>query len=54
MATRVRVIVDAKGAKLHKPYDVNLWESQPDGEWPASVIAPLDPADYQIDPLAIM
>ena len=42
------------GETLQKPYDVNLWESQPDDQWPASVIAPLDPAAYPIDPLAIM
>lgn len=51
---RVRVVVDAKGERLPKPYDVNLWESSPDGEWPASVIAPVDPAAYQIDTLAIL
>jgi putative nucleotidyltransferase with HDIG domain len=51
---RVRVIVDAKGERLPKAYDVNLWESQPGGEWPASVIAPLDPAEHRIDPLAIL
>ena len=51
---RVRVIVDAKGGRLQKPYDGNLWESEPDSEWPASVVAPLDPADHQIDPLAIL
>jgi hypothetical protein len=51
---RVRVIMDAKGQRLQKAYDVNLWESEPGGEWPATVIAPLDPADHQVDPLAIM
>jgi len=51
---RVRVIMDAKGHRLQKAYDVNLWESEPGGEWPATVIAPLDPADHQVDPLAIM
>jgi putative nucleotidyltransferase with HDIG domain len=51
---RVRVIVGAKGERLPKAYDVNLWESPAGGEWPGSIIAPLDPAEHQIDPLAIM
>jgi HD-GYP domain-containing protein (c-di-GMP phosphodiesterase class II) len=51
---RVRVIVGANGERLPKAYDVNLWESPAGGEWPASIIAPLDPAEHQIDPLAIM
>ena len=51
---RVRVVLDARGERLSKPYDVNLWEHEPGGQWPASVASPLDPAAHQIDPLAIM
>jgi len=51
---RVRVVVGRSGEMLAKPYDVNLWESDDSGEWPASVLAPLDPAEHQIDPLALM
>lgn len=51
---RVRVVVGRSGERLAKPYDVSLWESDDSGEWPATVIAPLDPAEYQIDPLALM
>jgi len=37
-----------------KPYDVNLWESVPGSQWPASIVAPLDPAEYGIDPLTLL
>lgn len=48
---RVRVLIDAAGTRLEHPYDVNLWETG--DEQPArSVQAPLDPADYGIDPLS--
>jgi putative nucleotidyltransferase with HDIG domain len=47
---RVRVLIDAAGTRLEQHYDVNLWETA--GDEPArSVQAPLDPADYGIDPL---
>ncbi len=49
---RVRVVLDRAGQRLERPYEVNLWESPPGGEWPESVITPLDGADYGIDPLA--
>jgi putative nucleotidyltransferase with HDIG domain len=48
---RVRVLFGRGGARLEVPYDRNLWES-PGGEGPGdSVVAPVDPADYGIDPL---
>ena len=37
-----------------KPYDVNLWESAPGGQWPESIVAPLDAAEYGIDPLTLL
>jgi putative nucleotidyltransferase with HDIG domain len=51
---RVRVVLDPSGARVNKPYDVNLWEHESGGRWPTSVVSPLDPAAHQIDPLAIM
>ena len=51
---RVRVVMDRAGQLLEKPYDVNLWESDDSGQWASTVVAPLDPADYHIDPLAVM
>jgi putative nucleotidyltransferase with HDIG domain len=51
---RVRVVRGRHGETLDRPYDVNLWESDGRGEWPTNVIAPLDPAEQGIDPLALM
>jgi hypothetical protein len=49
---RVRVLFGRDGERLRTPYDRNLWESPGGDAAAASVIAPLDPADYGIDPLA--
>jgi putative nucleotidyltransferase with HDIG domain len=47
---RVKVLLAADRTMLPRPYEVNLWESH---EGLAdSVQAPVDPADYSIDPLA--
>ncbi|HKY21598.1 MAG TPA: HD-GYP domain-containing protein [Vicinamibacterales bacterium] len=52
---KVRVLFDAGGTRLELPHDVNLWEAQaPSDHRATSVIAPLDPADYGIDPLAFI
>ena len=51
--TQVRVVYDRSGQKLGLTYDVNLWEST-DPERPASIVGPLDPADYQLDPLTLI
>jgi putative nucleotidyltransferase with HDIG domain len=51
---QVRVVFDRDGKRLDLTYDVNLWDAaEPDGR-PSSVVAPLDPAGYGIDPLMIM
>jgi putative nucleotidyltransferase with HDIG domain len=49
---RVRVVVRADGSPLDVPQDRNLFELT--GERAQSVVAPLDPADYGIDPLAML
>ncbi len=46
---RVRVIMTKDGAKLERPFDLNLWEAT-EGQ-PTTIQAPLDPVQYQIDPL---
>ena len=46
---RVKVVLGANRAPLDRPYEINLWEAQ-DGQ-PQAVQAPLDPAEYGIDPL---
>jgi putative nucleotidyltransferase with HDIG domain len=52
---QVRIVVGRDGNRLDIPDDVNLWEQNSgDTAVPSSVVAPLDPAVYGIDPLALM
>jgi putative nucleotidyltransferase with HDIG domain len=51
---RVRVIFGKDGTRLDLPYDRNLWEAPDDGQPPYTVIAPLEPDDFGIDPLNFM
>jgi hypothetical protein len=48
---RVRVLFLKDGTRVDLPFDRNLWEPTRDGEPGDSVEAPVDPADYGIDPL---
>jgi hypothetical protein len=50
---RVRVIFDAQGKRLALAYDVNLWETSGEGA-PATIVSPLDPSLFQIDPLTLL
>ena len=50
----VRVLIDREGKRIDLPYEINLWEASEDPLRPGSVTAPLDPADYQFDPLLLM
>ncbi len=50
---QVRVIIDSTGKRLDVTYDVSLWESAGEGR-PTSVTAPLDPAEFNLDPLALI
>jgi putative nucleotidyltransferase with HDIG domain len=47
---RVKVLFDADRTPLARPYEINLWETH-DG-LADSVQAPVDPSDYNLDPLA--
>ena len=47
---RVKVVRDAAGLDLQRPYEINLWEAT--DEQATSIEAPLDPALYGIDPLS--
>jgi putative nucleotidyltransferase with HDIG domain len=49
---QVRVLFARDGRRVDLPYEVNLWDSV-DGA-PSSVAAPLDPADYNLDPLDLL
>jgi putative nucleotidyltransferase with HDIG domain len=53
---KVRVLFAADGARLELPRDINLWETEQDArdDRASSVIAPLNPADYGIDPLSFI
>jgi putative nucleotidyltransferase with HDIG domain len=48
---RVRVLFGKDGTRVDLPYDRNLWERPRDGQPGDSVEAPVDPANYGIDPL---
>jgi hypothetical protein len=48
----VRVLFGRNGAALDAPYDRNLWEPSSEGAPPDSVLAPVDPSEYGVDPLA--
>jgi putative nucleotidyltransferase with HDIG domain len=50
----VRVLIGRDGMRLDRPYDINLWEASDDLPQPKSIVAPLDPANYQFDPLALI
>ena len=51
---QVRVVFGRDGRRLDANYDVNLWEVAEAGAGPSSVIAPVDPAQYDLDPLMVM
>lgn len=48
----VRVVIDRSGARLDRPFDLNLWKSTEENR--VAIEAPLDPADYQMDPLTYL
>jgi putative nucleotidyltransferase with HDIG domain len=48
---RVRVLFDGTGRRLDLPFERNLWEPARAGAEPDSVVSPVDPAEYSIDPL---
>ena len=53
---KVRVLFAADGGRYELPRDINLWETEQDArdDRASSVIAPLNPADYGIDPLSFI
>jgi putative nucleotidyltransferase with HDIG domain len=51
---QVRVLIDRNGERIERARDLNLWETVEDPARPSSVVAPVDPSDFQLDPLAIM
>jgi putative nucleotidyltransferase with HDIG domain len=51
---KVRVLFDQSGARVDLPYERNLFESTPHGPPPPTVVGPVEPAQYGIDPLNFM
>ena len=55
---RVRVLFAADGSRLELPFERNLWEPQRDrdreGTALETVTTPVDPADYNVDPLTFL
>jgi putative nucleotidyltransferase with HDIG domain len=51
---RVRVLFDQSGGRLDLPYERNLFESAGQGPPPPTVVAPVDPGGFGIDPLEFM
>jgi hypothetical protein len=49
------VLFDPQGRRLSLPVDLNLWETAGNDEGrPSAVRGPVDPADYGLDPLALI
>jgi hypothetical protein len=51
---RVRVVFAKDGSRLDFTHEVDLFEASDDPSRATSIEAPLDPADYAVDPLALM
>jgi putative nucleotidyltransferase with HDIG domain len=50
---QVRVVFDREGKRLALAYEINLWEST-DTDAATLIASPVDPADYQVDPLTLI
>ena len=52
---KVKVVLDREGATIDFPYEINLWQRPLDGTAkdgrPSSVLKPVDPKAYGLDPL---
>jgi hypothetical protein len=51
---RVKVLFGTDGSRLDVPYDRNLFEPRAAGAPLDGVVAPVDPGEYHIDPLAFL
>jgi putative nucleotidyltransferase with HDIG domain len=51
---QVRVIIDRRGMRLERPYEISLWETDRAEGQPGAIVAPLDPAEVGIDPLTLL
>jgi putative nucleotidyltransferase with HDIG domain len=51
---RVRVVYAPDGRRLEVPYDVDLWDVEPDPHHSSSVTGPVTAPDAEFDPLTVM
>jgi len=51
---QVRVLIGKDGKRLDLPFELNLWEQPEDPARPSSIVSPLDPKDFEFDPLALI
>lgn len=51
---RIRVIIDRHGARVPLPIDVNLWETAAEGALAPTIVAPVDPREVGVEPLALL
>jgi len=51
---QVRVLFNRAGARVDLPYEINLWEIVAGEDRPSQIVAPLDPAVFELDPLALL
>jgi HD-GYP domain-containing protein (c-di-GMP phosphodiesterase class II) len=51
---QVRVMVDREGKRLDLPYEINLWDVPENASKPSSIASPVDPKDFDFDPLAMI
>jgi len=51
---RVRVVMNDAGRRLDLPFDLNLWEQDNGSTQSRAITAPLDPGEFQFDPLSVM
>ena len=51
---QVKIIFDAKGARLEQELLVNTWERDSRGAFPAAVVESVDPDAIELDPLTVL
>jgi putative nucleotidyltransferase with HDIG domain len=50
----VKVLTDARGSRLATPLELNLWERAEGRGGPSAIVAPVDPAEVDIDALTLL
>jgi putative nucleotidyltransferase with HDIG domain len=51
---RVKVVMDAAGVRLDTPFELNLWETGTQPGQSLTIVAPVDPAEVDVDALALL